>query len=68
MKKAVIDINTLKPCPFCGSSNLEIYKTCCGFQVHCKKCGSNGSHIEKGIYDPPKIRKAKQAWNNRINL
>lgn len=32
----------LNPCPFCGSSNVEIGNLNTPFYVHCKDCGANG--------------------------
>ena len=42
-------INQLKPCPFCGSDDVEVYDRDCrltekawGFRAHCVGCGIDG--------------------------
>ncbi len=32
----------LKPCPFCGSSNIELYKYNY-WRIHCRDCGTEMS-------------------------
>ena len=50
----------LKPCPFCGSHNLNcvVKEYCC--YVQCNDCGANGG---KRIMDG---EKAVEAWNKRV--
>lgn len=52
----------LKPCPFCGSDDLEIYHEVvgCHYYVTCRDCGSSGA-----IYYTPE--QAAHAWNRRAN-
>ena len=52
----------LKPCPFCGSTNLRYDRYWCvnfnGFYVRCLNCESQGT--PKGTK-----RSARKAWNTR---
>jgi len=43
---------TVEPCPFCGSSNTELYTD----QVHCDRCEAQGPRITDW-------EKALAAWN-----
>ena len=54
----------LKPCPFCGSSNIivELYVTGCN--VKCKSCGAEGPIIPNYANGRQK-EQAITAWNTR---
>lgn len=56
----------LKPCPFCGSTDLN-YGICGGTlkgldYVECENCGATVNAIHKGNYIA-----AEKAWNNRVS-
>lgn len=55
-------MNKLKPCPFCGSTNLRYDGYLCvkfeGFYVRCLNC--DASATPKGTK-----RAARKAWNTR---
>ncbi len=49
----------LKPCPFCGSINLELTSTSNGCKViHCADCGATmiGAYMERAV----------KKWNRRV--
>ena len=49
----------LKPCPFCGSDELDIWQNDAGnYFVVCIGCGANGR-------DERKEEKAVEVWNRR---
>ena len=49
----------LKPCPFCGSEELDIWQNDCGNHfVVCIGCGASGR-------DERKVEKAVEVWNRR---
>lgn len=50
----------LKPCPFCGSSNVTLYEMNPNSYARCRDCGAEGSLC--GSHD-----KAAAAWNRRTN-
>lgn len=56
---------TLKPCPFCGSDDLDLMETCSGigglsgeYYVTCWSCYAEGGKEKTR-------KKAKQGWNRR---
>ena len=50
---------TLKPCPFCGSEELDIdFNAADKYFVYCIGCGASGR-------DERTIEKAKEVWNRR---
>ena len=71
--KSMID---LKPCPFCGSAILKMYKTRTASRgtgahsvyIKCQKCHARGPKVAIGIGDNPEkeLAAAAGAWNNRI--
>lgn len=53
-------MSDLKPCPFCGSTNLTIIGSCWGDNkesVSCSDCESSGPMSENVV----------DAWNTRYN-
>lgn len=64
-------ISDLKPCPFCGSTDIEILgDNYSGFYVGCDTgdCRGNSSLCEcqeSGYYDS--VREAANAWNWRVD-
>jgi Lar family restriction alleviation protein len=49
----------LKPCPFCGSTELDIdINDADNYFVYCLNCGASGR-------DERKLEKAKEVWNRR---
>ena len=49
----------LKPCPFCGSTELDIdINNANNYFVYCLNCGASGR-------DERKFEKAKEVWNRR---
>lgn len=70
-------IDDLKPCPFCGSAVLKMYKTrtaghrgngAHSVYIKCQKCHARGPKVAIGIGDDPEkeLTAAAGAWNNRI--
>ena len=60
-----MDINNLKPCPFCGSSNVVYKYTCGAGYVVCKKCESYGS-LTRDIKDANERKIVSiNKWNQR---
>lgn len=59
-------MNKLLPCPFCGSTNLDV----CGVlvrYVHCLDCGTDGPwpcHQRKEQTQ----EEAVEAWNRRVPM
>ena len=61
----------LKPCPFCGSTDLVLG----GFKgiledrlfVHCRTCVMSGPLGKQGKNDEDAAKKAIQVWNRRMN-
>lgn len=50
----------LRPCPFCGNEEIELY-TIIGFYVTCEKCGAEG----------PGSKSKNDAickWNRRVEV
>lgn len=54
-----------KPCPFCGSTDLNLtYATIDGKKIHhvlCRRCGANGSLAIRADF-------ALSMWNNRVKV
>ena len=53
----------LKPCPFCGSSEMTVYNPSTSFglfQIICSGCGAMVSFKERR-----RIKTAAEAWNRR---
>ena len=70
----------LKPCPFCGGKDLEVYASDYfeGYFVNCIDCNAHGAIAFLSTYNdvdyPPKAtdkeieackEKAKELWNRR---
>lgn len=59
------DIKDLKPCPFCGSLDLE---DCCIY-VKCNQCLAEGPKMNEGRFDDhadwTDHENAIKAWNKR---
>lgn len=53
-------MTNLKPCPFCGSKNLEVHTF--SFYVKCEECGGEGPWNDYSEDD------AISDWNKRYNL
>lgn len=49
----------LKPCPFCGSKDLQMHT--CSFYVQCKQCCADGPWNDDGE------EAAIEDWNARYN-
>lgn len=68
----------LKPCPFCGSADVESYpggerndgRTWFAYYVHCNNCGCNGPLTQTRHYNVSS-QKARNAsinlWNRRAH-
>lgn len=57
-------MSNLKPCPFCGSKNVEA-QGIGSFAVVCKDCGANGPVVERGDMSVTEsCRKAWGLWDN----
>jgi len=54
------DNNELKPCPFCGFSEIKIYNLFYEKYARCARCGAEGPHVNtnEGVII---------TWNNRAN-
>lgn len=50
----------LKPCPFCGSEDVEICNSGEYFYCHCWKCNAMGPDADTRQW-------GLEAWNNRPN-
>lgn len=63
----------LKPCPFCGSSNVEavhdvhVYDGCEIATIWCYGCGKYFQEFGEGKTEEEAIRNAAKAWNQRAN-
>lgn len=59
-------IPKLKPCPFCGSTNLSQFTSSTiesdevGYGFYCHSCGTKGPHA-------PSKELAAEVWNRRTN-
>lgn len=53
----------VKPCPFCGSYDIQIDK--CTMRARCKNCFSTGGLIAKLVKNPKLENAALEAWNTR---
>lgn len=51
-------METIKPCPFCGSIIVSVSRTAKLFWVFCKNCNAEGISKETEA-------EAIEAWNNR---
>ena len=51
----------LKPCPFCGSREVELYHAIVGWFVECKCCGSTGPERDADSA-------ASAAWQERAGV
>ena len=54
----------IKPCPFCGSTNIKIDK--CVSRVRCGNCFSASGLISVLAPDPKADNAALMAWNKRF--
>lgn len=72
----------LKPCPFCGSTDIGIKDTILDYNMgndcpcsatrrvwaYCRYCGAEGrKHTGDFVYDSEIVAAATEAWNNRTN-
>ena len=58
----------LKPCPFCGSSNVRLRWTALfttEYEVRCLTCGVRTMRYKGDDADDVKLM-AKKAWNRRV--
>ena len=55
----VCEKQKLKPCPFCGSDNVELHRNI--EYVLCTKCGARGTPFDGHPAD------AVESWNRRAN-
>lgn len=53
-------MRTLKPCPFCGSNDVELKKKkiLCEWYVRCNTCGVRTENEDRASY-------ARMTWNRR---
>lgn len=59
-------MDDLKPCPFCGSKNLNFVK--CGSVIFCKDCGARNPRISKFLKIALNEEEATVlSWNTRAN-
>lgn len=65
-KKAVKDIDRLKPCPFCGSKNLEYEFSSSQGYVKCNACGTLGPEDPQAADPICDIDAAFDIWNKRV--
>ena len=72
----------LVPCPFCGSTNLELFRVDSNYDwddetfheyytIRCMKCDARGPKVDIGsvdgkIVEDEAFNKAAQDWNKRI--
>lgn len=55
----------LKPCPFCGSDDLEINGSPAMFWVTCNKCNCEGPYFTNRGEVMRSKNKAAEWWNER---
>ena len=73
-KEMKMALKYIKPCPFCGGTNLSASRTpmCCTtgrvyYFAHCLDCRACGKHVAeeiRGIHDG-NCEATINAWNNR---
>jgi len=56
---------TLKPCPFCGSTNIHIMKMGYPHWIYCEDCGAKIHGRQIGEEEGEKA--SAEAWNRRAN-
>lgn len=54
----------IKPCPFCGSTNIKVDK--CTSRVRCGNCFCTSGMIGKLVVDINDKDAAIKAWNTRV--
>lgn len=63
-------VETLKPCPFCASKDVEVRATITDVQVCCNNCGARTGLVYLGADDVANALQTKlaiTAWNTRPN-
>lgn len=58
----------VKPCPFCGSADVELRESITDAYIACNNCGSRTGLVYLGASDAEnaaKIREAVTVWNTR---
>lgn len=64
LKADNIDIEVLKPCPFCGSRDVNLDN--CTVRVRCKNCYASSPLISRYLqYTNNEREAARMAWNTR---
>ena len=59
-----VEVEELKPCPFCGSTNINLDE--CTVRVRCKECFASSPLISRFLkYAKDEREAAKMAWNTR---
>jgi hypothetical protein len=57
--------DSLLPCPFCKSIDVEYEFSCSQGRVKCNSCGVEGPEVSEAADPICSISAAKEAWNNR---
>lgn len=55
----------LKPCPFCGNTEIKLWHSPFGVGGECKKCGANSGHEVE--FNGETKQDAAEAWNRRAD-
>ena len=61
-------MSKLKPCPFCGGSNIKSENYSSQIVMECNDCGGMGPDAELAADPHCDIEAAEEAWNKRAPL
>lgn len=68
--RPVSEMVELKPCPFCGSTEIEQEETITDAAVICRNCGSRTGLVFLGASEASnaaKMREQRDLWNTRAS-
>ena len=65
ISNAIKKSDSLLPCPFCKSIDVEYEFNCSQGVVKCNSCGVEGPEVSEAADPICSISAAKEAWNNR---